>query len=84
MGTIKAENIAARLIRHGRAADTPCAVISNGTRQNQTVATGVLSDLQCLTANAATPALIVIGEVAALHHRLAWFQSENTAVAKAA
>nr|DAS30160.1 MAG TPA: Uroporphyrinogen-III methylase [Inoviridae sp.] len=74
----------ARLIRHGRAADTPCAVISNGTRQNQTVATGVLSDLQCLTANAATPALIVIGEVAALHHRLAWFQSEKTAVAKAA
>lgn len=84
MGTIKAENIAARLIRHGRAADTPCAVISNGTRQNQTVATGVLSDLHCLTENAATPALIVIGEVAALHHRLAWFQSENTAVAKAA
>lgn len=75
MGTIRAAEIASQLIRHGRAADTPVAIISNGTRRNQTVLSGTLGQLADLAARAAAPALIVIGQTAALHHRLNWFGS---------
>ena len=73
MGTIQAANIASELIKHGRAADTPIAIISNGTRTNQSVKTGRLHELAQLAADAPSPALIIIGAVAALHHRLEWF-----------
>ena len=75
MGTIQAANIAAELIQHGRAADTPVAIISNGTRPNQSVKTGQLHELAQLAADAPAPALIIIGAVAALHHRLEWFKN---------
>ncbi|WP_373742080.1 siroheme synthase CysG [Neisseria sp.] len=77
MGTLKADEIAAQLVRHGRSPDTPVAVISNGTLPNQTVRTGRLKDLPELAADAPRPALMVIGEVAALGGRLAWFGSPN-------
>lgn len=74
MGTVKAAEIGAQLIAHGRAADTPVAVIGRGTRQDQQVLTGTLNDLERLAAAAPTPALLVIGEVVNLHGQLAWFQ----------
>ncbi|MDI9223761.1 siroheme synthase CysG [Pantoea sp. EA-12] len=74
MGTMKAAEIAAGLIEHGRAATTPVAVIGCGTRQDQQVLTGTLDQLEALAAAAPTPALIVIGEVVNLHGQLAWFQ----------
>lgn len=73
MGTIKAGALAANLIAHGRAAATPAAVISHGTLPTQQVFSGSLNDLPALAAQAAAPALIVIGETAALHNQLAWF-----------
>ena len=81
MGTIKAADITAELIRHGRAANTPVAVISNGTRDNQSVQTGTLQQLPTLAECAPQPALIIIGEVAALHHQLAWFQHTRPSAA---
>ncbi|RPD98969.1 uroporphyrinogen-III C-methyltransferase [Candidatus Pantoea deserta] len=74
MGTVKAAEISEGLIRHGRAADTPVAVIGRGTRQDQQVLTGTLEHLEALAAAAPTPALLVIGEVVNLHGQLAWFQ----------
>ncbi|KNC07971.1 sirohydrochlorin ferrochelatase [Pantoea sp. RIT-PI-b] len=74
MGTVKAAEIAAGLIEHGRAASTPVAVIGRGTRQDQQVLTGTLDQLEALAAAAPTPALLVIGEVVNLHGQLAWFQ----------
>ncbi|MBE5253502.1 siroheme synthase CysG [Mixta mediterraneensis] len=74
MGTVKAAEISAGLIQHGRAASTPVAVISRGTRQDQQVLTGTLEQLEALVASAPTPALLVIGEVVNLHGQLAWFQ----------
>ncbi|ORM66494.1 uroporphyrinogen-III C-methyltransferase [Pantoea rodasii] len=74
MGTLKAAEIAAGLIEHGRAASTPVAVIGCGTRQDQQVLTGTLDQLEALAVAAPTPALIVIGEVVNLHGQLAWFQ----------
>lgn len=74
MGTVKAAEISEGLIRHGRAADTPVAVIGRGTRQDQQVLTGTLEQLEALADAAPTPALLVIGEVVNLHGQLAWFQ----------
>ncbi|QBH96926.1 uroporphyrinogen-III C-methyltransferase [Limnobaculum zhutongyuii] len=73
MGTVKASDIQQQLINHGRAASTPVAVISRGTRSDQKVLSGTLSQLHELAREAPTPALLVIGEVAALHQRLNWF-----------
>jgi len=42
MGVIKSPHIQAELLQHGRKADTPVAVIENGTRKNQRVVTGQL------------------------------------------
>jgi uroporphyrin-III C-methyltransferase/precorrin-2 dehydrogenase/sirohydrochlorin ferrochelatase len=63
------------LLAHGRAADTPCALIENGTRRDQRVIAGALRDLPALAAQHAvqSPALLVVGEVAALAHTLHWF-----------
>lgn len=74
MGTVKAAEIAAGLIEHGRDPATPVAVIGRGTRQDQQVLTGTLANLEALAAIAPTPALLVIGEVVNLHGQLAWFQ----------
>ncbi|WP_034950733.1 siroheme synthase CysG [Erwinia oleae] len=74
MGTVKAAEIAAQLIRHGRDAATPVAVIGCGTRPDQQVLTGTLAKLEELAQRAPTPALLVIGEVVNLHQQLAWFQ----------
>ena len=79
MGTVTAANIRQQLIQYGRHRETPVAVIGCGTRQEQKEVTGQLHELESLTLQAPAPALIVIGEVAALHQQLAWFgpQSET-------
>ncbi len=66
MGVAKAEAIASNLIRHGRSASTPVAIIENGTRPEQRILKGALRDLGRLASAVEGPALLVIGEVAAL------------------
>lgn len=77
MGTLKAAFIAERLQQHGRAADTPVAIISQGTQLTQKTTIGTLANLAELAETAPTPALIVVGEVVKLHDKLAWFGEEN-------
>ncbi|MBH2913571.1 uroporphyrinogen-III C-methyltransferase [Serratia marcescens] len=86
MGTMKAADISQRLIAHGRAADTPVAVISRGTRADQQVQSGTLDQLEHLAQRAPLPALLVIGEVVELHHQIAWFghQSQTEGAARPA
>ena len=55
------------------ATTTPVAVIGRGTRADQQVLTGTLDNLEYLAQQAPAPALLVIGEVVALHSQLAWF-----------
>ncbi|MEE2690479.1 MAG: siroheme synthase CysG [Pseudomonadota bacterium] len=68
MGVGKARRIAANLLEAGAAAATPVAVIENGTRPDQRVLKGLLGDLGALVERSAVsgPAILVIGEVAAL------------------
>jgi siroheme synthase len=65
MGINSLPTIAKELIAHGRGADTPAALIRNGTRENQEVYRGTLSTLAQLVEqhNIKPPALIVIGNV---------------------
>ncbi len=67
MGVATAEVIADKLIADGLAPDVPVAVIENATRANMRVLRGPLAGLAALVAGkrVKSPALIVIGEVAA-------------------
>ena len=77
MGTLKAQVIAERLQQYGRSANTPIAIISQGTQLTQKTAIGILANLAELAEKAETPALIVVGEVVKLHEQLAWFGEEK-------
>ncbi len=79
MGTMKAAEISAQLIAHGRDSNTPVAVISRGTRADQQTITGTLQQLEELAKDAPMPALLVVGEVVQLHQQLAWFQQTTQA-----
>jgi uroporphyrin-III C-methyltransferase/precorrin-2 dehydrogenase/sirohydrochlorin ferrochelatase len=64
-----------RLLAHGRDADTPFALVENGSRPEQRVITGTLAELPSLAArhDVQSPALLILGEVAALAAPLHWF-----------
>ena len=68
MGVSKAGQIASKLLTHGRGGATPVAVIENGARDDQIIAKGVLQNLEAVIEDNGIkgPALLVIGEVAAL------------------
>lgn len=68
MGVGTSGAIAENLIQAGRAPSTPVAIIENGTRDNEIRVFGTLSELPHLIQRAGIkgPALLVIGEVAAL------------------
>ncbi len=75
MGVAALENFRDQLITHGRAPHTPFALVENGSRSTQRVVTGTLADLP-ETARAFdvhSPALLILGEVAALAHTLHWY-----------
>lgn len=79
MGKMTAAEISRQLILHGRAPDTPAAVISHGTLASQQVFIGTLEHLDTLARQASTPALLVIGEVVTLHDEIAWFGGQPAA-----
>ena len=76
MGLVGLPTICAELIRHGRAASTPAALIQQGTTRNQRVFTGTLADLPDLVARheVHAPTLVIVGEVVQLRDKLAWFE----------
>lgn len=76
MGLIGLPIICEQLIRHGRGADTPAALIQQGTTVNQRVFTGTLADLPRLVAEheVHAPTLVIVGEVVVLREKLAWFE----------
>ncbi len=68
MGLSSLEEISSELVRAGLAADTPAALIGNGTYANQQVIRGTLAQLQEMADNGylTPPTLTVIGKVVAL------------------
>jgi uroporphyrin-III C-methyltransferase/precorrin-2 dehydrogenase/sirohydrochlorin ferrochelatase len=75
MGAKAVAGLCAKLIAHGLDAQTPAALIENGTYQHQRTITGSLATLPgrvpCQPPLLG-PALIVVGEVVGLHAKLAW------------
>ncbi len=82
MGLIGLPVICEQLIRHGRGADTPAALIQQGTTANQRVFTGTLANLPDLVAEheVHAPTLVIIGEVVKLREKLAWFEGAQASV----
>jgi len=81
MGLVGLPTICAELIRHGRAASTPAALVQQGTTRNQRVFTGTLADLPDLVAQheVHAPTLVIVGEVVQLRDKPAWFEgSQNS------
>ncbi len=69
--------VARRLIALGRAPSTPVAVVAHGTHPKQRTVVGHLADIhdRCEREGIVPPAVVVIGEVVALHEQLTWFES---------
>ncbi|CAG8865689.1 Siroheme synthase [Pseudomonas fluorescens] len=79
MGLVGLPTICAELIRHGRAASTPAALVQQGTTRNQRVFTGTLADLPDLVGRheVHAPTLVIVGEVVQLREKLAWFEGSQ-------
>lgn len=69
------EQILAELARHGRSGRTPVAVIQWGTTPRQRWVSGQLDDIveRSRAAGLGSPAVVIIGDVAALGPDLQWF-----------
>lgn len=69
MGIGALEGIASALIEHGRAPETPTAVVRHATLPKQKVVVGTLSNIaeRASAAGIAPPALIIVGEVVSLY-----------------
>ena len=74
MGLISLPIICEELVAHGMSADTPIALIQQGTTPNQRVFTGTLATLPDIIAGqeVQAPTLIIVGDVVKLHDRLCW------------
>ena len=75
MGVAGLDTLRERLLAHGRAAATPFALVENGSRESQRVVTGTLGQLPDVanTHKVCSPALLILGEVAALAQTLHWY-----------
>ena len=76
MGVSTLPGTAAKLIRHGRAPSTPCAVIEWGTWPRQRTVTAPLRSIAAVAKRSGIrpPAILVVGNVVSLRRRLAWFE----------
>ncbi|WP_112354228.1 uroporphyrinogen-III C-methyltransferase [Shewanella benthica] len=79
MGILNAGLIKAGLLEAGRNIDTPVAIVSKATTQDQRCFIGTLGELERLASNPELemPALMIIGEVVELADSLNWFKPDS-------
>ena len=79
MGVESLEAIASELMEGGLNPETPVAIIEQGTSKQQRSLTGKLGTIakQAQYEKVKPPAVIVIGNVAALGRKLSWFQTHR-------
>ncbi len=79
MGVERLGAIASRLIEAGRDPATPAAVIEQGTTPAQRVVSASLAGIAAAAeqARVSSPAVVVIGEVAGLRGRIAWYENRS-------
>ncbi len=75
MGLSGLERICQRLIQHGKRADTPAALIEQGTTSAQKVHVSTLGQLPDYVGQTTVqaPTLLIVGGVVSLHEQLGWF-----------
>jgi len=75
MGVAGLGRIRDRLMEHGRSGHTPVAIVENGSRPEQRVLLTTLAALEDAGRDqqVRSPALVIVGEVAALAQRLHWY-----------
>jgi len=80
MGLHGLPSLCEQLIKHGLTADTPAAIVQQGTTSKQRVVTGTLASLPAIAAEAKlqAPTLIIVGSVVSLHHKLKWFNPKDS------
>ncbi len=78
MGMSNLPSITQKLIEHGRAPETPAALIHWGTRPEQKTLVGRLNNIARLASeqNFENPAIIIVGEVVQLRDKLSWFENK--------
>src|SRR5439155_26485846 len=78
MGTERLGEWTRSLIAHGMAADTPVAMVEQGTTGRQRSVAGTLATIAALAAEKkiAPPALAIIGDVVKLRKNLNWFEHQ--------
>jgi uroporphyrinogen III methyltransferase / synthase len=76
MGVTRLPGLCRTLIREGKSAETPAALIGSGTQAQQRTVVATLADLpeQAALARVGPPALLVIGEVIRRRPALCWFE----------
>lgn len=86
MGLHSLARLTEGLVEAGRSAETPIAIVSNASMPNQQVLTGTLATITELQEQhqLPTPALLIMGDVVALHHDLAWYNLHNQSVSDTA
>lgn len=86
MGMRRLAELRRRLIRLGRPADTPAALIENGTTDRQRVIGGRLGNIAHLAMKAGirSPALLIVGDVVEVADKLDWIGERATAEKTAA
>ena len=82
MGLHSLARLTEGLIEAGRSSETPIAIVSNASMPNQQVLTGTLATITKLQEQnqLPTPALLIMGDVVALHDDLAWYNLHNKSV----
>jgi len=77
MGLLGLDQLCRQLVAHGLPADTPAALVQEGTTPRQRVIAGTLQTLPVLVLESGVhaPTLIIIGEVVKLRDRLKWFET---------
>lgn len=81
MGVARISEISEQLVKHGRTADTPTAVIRWGTYGHQETHVCNLGEIAALARRErlTSPAIIVVGEVVRLREKLEWFTEKGLA-----
>jgi uroporphyrin-III C-methyltransferase/precorrin-2 dehydrogenase/sirohydrochlorin ferrochelatase len=72
--------ICERLVAHGLAADTPAALVQQGTTHRQRVFTGTVTSLPAIVdrEQPKPPTLLIVGRVVELQDKLSWFDAPDT------
>ncbi len=86
MGLHSLARLTEGLIEAGRSSETPIAIVSNASMPNQQVLTGTLATITELQEQnqLPTPALLIMGDVVALHDDLAWYNLHNKSLSDTA